>query len=434
MHEIDSEPMTSAFQSCWYAAAKHLEAQGQGSINWLRAHPYPPYLEHLSFRLGNQLFFVRIEDVDGLVLGPGNREGIASVAEGTNGHACLMHMKNFGANDWRCVSTGWGLLGMNGQSALDPVALITDEELPVTDWELQDFAVQVVRHDLEKAGKQLMSWQSNPEVHPSIWYVNEDTPTWVVVNAARYPATSADMPSETQNLISSFGAMGNPGQYGLVTVANINDPFDPMAKDNGNWIPLVRGAGMSVRYSGLVGIEEAVVEGCGIAPDLARDLVDELIHKFESAFANERSLPKVFVAQCRDGRHMTLWMDDAGLDPKLHLQFMRHVIEEADAIAFAYKMFMVAMLDKETQEEQEQHVFVSGTAGSYHWVEITSTAPEGWVRGATDTKRRKTAAPETFFQELLPNDAEAGEYTAEVIQAWEDVQAKVVWQNAPIVR
>jgi hypothetical protein len=30
--------------------------------------------------------------------------------------------------------------------------------------------------------------------------------------------------------------------------------------------------------------------------------------------------------------------------------------------------------------------------------------------------------------------AEAGEYTAEVIQAWEDVQAKVVWQNAPIVR
>lgn len=48
MHKIDTTPMTSAFQSCWYAAAKHLEAQGQGGINWLRAHPFPPYLEHLS--------------------------------------------------------------------------------------------------------------------------------------------------------------------------------------------------------------------------------------------------------------------------------------------------------------------------------------------------------------------------------------------------
>lgn len=114
MHEIDSEPMTSAFQSCWCAAAKHLEAQGQGAINWLRAHPYHPYLAHLSFRLGNQLFFVRIEDVDELVLGPSNREGIASVAEGTNGHVCLMDMKNDGAEDWRCVSPGWGLLDMNG--------------------------------------------------------------------------------------------------------------------------------------------------------------------------------------------------------------------------------------------------------------------------------------------------------------------------------
>jgi len=191
---------------------------------------------------------------------------------------------------------------------------------------------------------------------------------------------------------------------------------------------------MSVRYSGLVSIEEALEQGGGNAPDLARDLVDELIHKFESAFANGRFLPKAFVAQCRDGRHMTLWMDDAGLDPKLHLQFMRYVVEAVGAIAFAYKMFMVAMLDEETQEEQEQHVFVSGTAGSYHWVEITSTAPEGWVLGATDTKRRKSAQPETFLQELLTNDVEVGEYTAEVIQAWEDVQAKVVWQNAPAVR
>jgi hypothetical protein len=32
--------------------------------------------EHLSFRLGNQLFFVRIEDVDGKTQGPGTSVGL----------------------------------------------------------------------------------------------------------------------------------------------------------------------------------------------------------------------------------------------------------------------------------------------------------------------------------------------------------------------
>tara|TARA_R110001583_G_scaffold195118_1_gene369267 strand:+ start:9619 stop:9852 length:234 start_codon:yes stop_codon:yes gene_type:complete len=35
-----------------------------GIQSWLRVHPYPPLLEHLSVRPGNQLFFVRDDDVD----------------------------------------------------------------------------------------------------------------------------------------------------------------------------------------------------------------------------------------------------------------------------------------------------------------------------------------------------------------------------------
>jgi hypothetical protein len=66
MHNIEMHEMTEAFFPCWKAAGLHPSKQVDGGIrSWLRAHPYPPFLEHLSFRLGNQLFFVRIEDVDG---------------------------------------------------------------------------------------------------------------------------------------------------------------------------------------------------------------------------------------------------------------------------------------------------------------------------------------------------------------------------------
>ena len=67
MHEIEMQEISPEFLKCWHAAALHLNKQVQGGIQaWLRNNPYPPFLEHLSFRLGNQLFFVRVEDIDTL--------------------------------------------------------------------------------------------------------------------------------------------------------------------------------------------------------------------------------------------------------------------------------------------------------------------------------------------------------------------------------
>ena len=65
MYDIVNEPMTPEFLECWRAAAMHLDRQVPGGMqSWMRSHPFPPYLEHLSFRIGNQLYFARVEDVD----------------------------------------------------------------------------------------------------------------------------------------------------------------------------------------------------------------------------------------------------------------------------------------------------------------------------------------------------------------------------------
>ena len=61
MYEIETLEMSDAFLPIWRAAGFHLNKQVDGGIqSWLRAHPYPPFLEQLSFRLGNQLFFIRV--------------------------------------------------------------------------------------------------------------------------------------------------------------------------------------------------------------------------------------------------------------------------------------------------------------------------------------------------------------------------------------
>ena len=94
--------------------------------------------------------------------------------------------KKFLGGSWVAERSGWGLVDARTGALVDPAHLVTDEKIEMTEWELQDFAVQVVRTQLEKEVCQLMSWQGNPDVDPAIWFVGESKgPEWVVVRAVR---------------------------------------------------------------------------------------------------------------------------------------------------------------------------------------------------------------------------------------------------------
>ena len=251
MHHIHMAEVSEEFARCWQAAGIHIQNQAQGGLHsWLRAHLKPPFLEHLSFRLGNQLFFIQLQDVDDVLEMPGHLGGLLSVADGCQGHACLMPMRKI-TGEWRCVATGWGLIDARTERTVNPVALISDEPIEMTDWELQDFAVQVVRTQLEKDGRQLMSWQGNPSVDPSIWFIGDDGPEWIVVRAARWPKRDVAIPSNIADIAKGSAKLTNKGNFAVVRVANANDPFDPMADKLGNFLPLFRGQGLSVGYDGM---------------------------------------------------------------------------------------------------------------------------------------------------------------------------------------
>lgn len=247
MYDVDMRPPSKEFTQCWQAAGRHLTKQAQGGIGWLKANLTPPFLEHLSFRLGNQLHFVRIESIDGSLDVPGNREGTAWIAHECKGHACLMVMDRRG-QEWNPVSGGWGLVGLKSRTPVDPVALISDELIEMTDWELHDMAVQVVRDQIVKEGRELMSSQGNPSVDPSIWLVGDRGPEWVVVRAVRYPARQANIPANLSEIARSCERLSKTGHFASVGIANSNDAFDSEKEVPK---PLWRGHGMYIRYTGL---------------------------------------------------------------------------------------------------------------------------------------------------------------------------------------
>lgn len=250
MHKIEMHEMTEAFFPCWKAAGIHLSKQVDGGIqSWLRAHSYPPFLEHLSFRLGNQLFFVRIVDVDGKAQGPGTLSGLVTAARDANGHACVMSMKKLFGGSWVADTPGWGLLNAESRKPINPVSLVTEEKIEMTSWELHDMAVQVVRDYLEKEGFELMSWQGNPEVDPSIWFVGKTRkPEWVVVRSAKFPSSKAERPTNWAAIADGCSRLSATGHFASVAVVSVNQPFESSEEVP---IALWRGHGMHVRFDGL---------------------------------------------------------------------------------------------------------------------------------------------------------------------------------------
>ena len=429
MHHIHMAEVSEEFARCWQAAGIHIQNQAQGGLHsWLRAHLNPPFLEHLSFRLGNQLFFIQLQDVDDVLEMPGHLGGLLSVADGCQGHACLMPMRKI-MGEWRCVATGWGLMDARTERTVNPVALISDEPIEMTDWELQDFAVQVVRSQLEKDGRQLMSWQGNPSVDPSIWFIGDDGPEWVVVRAARWPERDAAVPGNIAKIASDCLPTGKTGHFAVVRATNTNDPFDPQAKLSGNYIPLVRGEGISISYNGLKLIESSDRNLYTPPADLSGELMKEFVHWFNSLLEKGTVLPKMFTGVNRDGKQYIVDMSRVEIDIKKHYLFMRYVLFHEKSIAYAYKMRTVAELCKEPLIHQEQHIFYSGSANSYHSTQLTSQAGDGWHEGSKLLSEHYTTEPEIFLQELLPKYFEQTSDDDLYANIWNSIKGKVIWRD-----
>ncbi|MHB8742693.1 MAG: hypothetical protein ACYC9L_06160 [Sulfuricaulis sp.] len=251
MYEVDTTPMSEAFFACWRDAGIHLNRKVDGGIRtWLRSNPTPPFLEHLSFRLGNQLFFIRIEDVEDKVRGPGSLDGLDHVTSEAKGLACILPMRNNPrAGCWVPHLPGWGILDAHTHLPIDPVALVTDEKIEMTPWEVQDMAVQIVRDDLFEKGFELMSWVGNPGVNPSIWFIGaSQKPEWVVVRSARYPEKAAPRPANWKAIADVCAKLSTRGHFASVSIASA----EQHSEANGEPIvPLWRGHAMCVQYAGL---------------------------------------------------------------------------------------------------------------------------------------------------------------------------------------
>ena len=248
MYRVEQAEPTEEFKQAWGAAGRHIQNQADSGFNWLRANLNPPMAEHLSFRIGNQIFFIFVEaaefnyEVDGKLF--------ETVCKEANAIPCLMPMsKSLGK--WQPQNQGWGFINTESSKAINPLDSVSNELIEMTDWELHDFAIQIVCSSLEKEGKNIFSKQPSREIDPSIWFQDESGPHYVVVRAARHPDTEIALPRNINDIKKGCSKMSSSGFFAPVILANSENPFDPNSKSNGNYLPLYRGHGMFPKYRGL---------------------------------------------------------------------------------------------------------------------------------------------------------------------------------------
>jgi len=227
VYEIHIAEFGRDFEEMWLAARQHLDHQVDGGIpSWLKGELVPPFLEHLSFRLGNQLFFIRLVDIDEHLKTPGSLSGLKVIARECLGHPCLMPMRRR-SRGWEPMEPGWGLLDALTCLPIDPAALVDDRQILMTPWELHHMAVQTVRLHLQSEGHGSISWQGNPHVEPAIWFDGGGGLEWVVVRSAVYPETPATCPATVEQVARHIGDRAVRGHFASVYIANALDPDRP---------------------------------------------------------------------------------------------------------------------------------------------------------------------------------------------------------------
>ena len=225
-YEIAPFEVTPEFEECWHSAGQHLNLRIRDSgASWLRAE-LPVFREHLSFALGNQLFFVQLYNVDEPTNGWWQSTRLSMAVEDANGIGCLMPMKlRDGA--WKPVEPGWGLIDMNSRLSLIPAEKVTEERILMTEWEIHDVGVQVARQHLAANGWTVTSWQSDIELNPSIFAGKDGQLCGFVVRNSNKGPDKGARPVNTKQIAEQMRSQGWGAKFIGLKVAGDDDFFDP---------------------------------------------------------------------------------------------------------------------------------------------------------------------------------------------------------------
>lgn len=208
---IDSPEPTEIFLKARQIAGIQLQDQfkifNNGKVDssydgfkWVKTELTYPSFDNLSFSYKSSVYSVVVELIDdtGSSFSLKQRERLLDACAENNLIPCLFKIKlqekskklfdfmsstNVQAEyELIPVEQDWNLFNARSNQKINPLTLSSGEPAKMSKWELSNFAIQIVRTDIEKDGNEVLSFCDLPEVNPQIWFKDKQGNVgWVVV-------------------------------------------------------------------------------------------------------------------------------------------------------------------------------------------------------------------------------------------------------------
>ena len=244
---IDNGEFTDDFIDCARFANKFLFKKGQDVINFIPFSSFPTPV-HTSFRIGNQLFFVHIVDLDDNMEPPGSIEGFIAICERFQCLACLLPVRKK-INKWTIEYLDWGLIDAKTGNPINPHYLVTDEKIVMSDYEIHEMGNDYVRYHIitKNLGYDVTDFIIDPDMKPSIFFNKPKERCCVLVKISYDPnpwVRQEDFKDVLEEMKSTYPHM-------TVYFAGVHLFGQEQMRQKDNTLPLYRGQGYYPTFRGL---------------------------------------------------------------------------------------------------------------------------------------------------------------------------------------
>lgn len=217
-------------------------------LRWIKTEPSYPAFEDFTFAVRNQVFPVLVlrSDDKGRLLNPPPRiEALRRESERNNLIPCVFPIRDKTGSPF--FPDTWDLINPFTGKSVDPIAISSDSPVKISDWELRNWAVNIVWQHLKSERLERLSYCDAPEIDPQIWFRDKNgKECWLEVLYALYP-------KDTQKLTFSYKTwpdevMSHDGYVARVGFAGI---------ENTDMSILYRTQGADVNFRGIEKIYSA---------------------------------------------------------------------------------------------------------------------------------------------------------------------------------
>jgi hypothetical protein len=227
-------------------------------FRWVKAELTWPSFDHLTFAYGNRVFAVLVDPVEG------GRSGISRQAmdrfldatRENNLPSCVFPIKT---ETMTPITAGWNLFDAVELTPLDPESFDLSGKMVMSDWELRNFAIQIVRDSIAKEdGSEILSFTDVLGVDPQVWFQDSArNRAWVIVRHC--PQITGDEWKEYTELVQSNPQlMPFDGYFAAVSLASsepvlhdLDGNLIPLSQRFTGTAPLYRGDGFHIKFEGL---------------------------------------------------------------------------------------------------------------------------------------------------------------------------------------